>query len=147
MQKLTTDERKIAKKFGHMFINTGGNDPIELMEREGVNYFNNPVIAMLQGSCYSQTVLMLKLQRESMLVQPGTCNAIGRLLTALDGMDRGCTEPGFNGHQNGYGEESAGDELQAAREGLAALVGHVAAIEVEVPEIPWVETPMPSTQI
>ena len=71
----------------------------------------------------------------------------GRILAALDGMDRGCTEPGFRGHQNGYGEESAGDELQAAREELAALVGHVAAVEVEEPEIPWVETPFPETHI
>ena len=30
-----------------------------------------------------------------------------RLLTALDGMDRGCTQPGFKGHQNGYGEDAA----------------------------------------
>lgn len=63
-----------------------------------------------------------------------------RLLMALDGMDRGCTEPGFRGHQNGYGEESAGDELQTAREELAALVGHVAAAEVEETEVPWTET-------
>jgi hypothetical protein len=70
-----------------------------------------------------------------------------RLLAALDGMDRGCTEPGFRGHQNGYGEESAGDELQAAREELAALVGHVALEEVDEPEIPWLETPMPVTCI
>ena len=60
--------------------------------------------------------------------------SITRLLTALDGMDRGCTEPGFRGHQNGYGEESAGDELQAAREELASLMGHIAAVEVEEPE-------------
>ncbi len=71
--------------------------------------------------------------------------ASARLLMALDGMDRGCTEPGYRGHQNGYGEESAGDELQTAREELAALVGHVAAAEVEEPEVPWIETPMAST--
>lgn len=54
-----------------------------------------------------------------------------RLLDALDGMDRGCREPGFRGHENGLGESSAGDELQAAREELAALVGHVQAVEAE----------------
>lgn len=34
------------------------------------------------------------------------------------------------------------DELQAAREELAELVGHVAAVEVVEPEIPWVATPI-----
>lgn len=56
--------------------------------------------------------------------------AIARLLAALDGMDRGCTDPGFCGHENGYGEP-AGDELQAAREALELLVGHVAAPDLE----------------
>ncbi|MFC6281144.1 hypothetical protein [Polaromonas aquatica] len=65
-----------------------------------------------------------------------------RILTALDGMDRGCITPGFRGHQNGYGEESAGDELEAAREELVELVGHVAVEEFEEPETPWVETSM-----
>lgn len=55
-----------------------------------------------------------------------------RLLTALDGMDRGCREPGFRGHENGLGESSAGDELQDAREELVALVGHVPAAEEEI---------------
>lgn len=58
--------------------------------------------------------------------------AAARLLVALDGMDRGCTDPGFRGHQNGLGEE-AGNELQDAREELAELVGHVrAAREAQV---------------
>jgi len=70
-----------------------------------------------------------------------------RLLAALDGMDRGCVEKGFQGQQNGYGEPNAGDELQAARDELAALVGHVAAAEDDEPESPWVETPMPTTCI
>lgn len=67
-----------------------------------------------------------------------------RLLAALDGMDRGCNAPGFQGHENGYGEP-AGDELQAAREELSTVVGHAAAVEVNEPDIPWVETPMPAT--
>lgn len=56
--------------------------------------------------------------------------AARRLLAALDGMDRGCREPGFRGHQNGLGEES-GDELQDAREELAKLVGHIPAVKDE----------------
>ena len=65
-----------------------------------------------------------------------------RLLMALDGMDRGCNEPEFQRHGNGLGEP-AGDELQVAREALVALVGHVAIVEVDEPEIPWVVTPVP----
>lgn len=48
-----------------------------------------------------------------------------RLLNALDCMDHGCREPGFQGHENGLGDESAGNELQAAREELGRLVGHI----------------------
>lgn len=69
MAKLTDEEREMAQKYGHLFGNTGGNDPIELMEREGVNYFNNPIVAELQGSCYSQTTLLLKLKKQGMLVE------------------------------------------------------------------------------
>lgn len=47
-----------------------------------------------------------------------------RILDALDCMDHGCREPGFQGHENGLGDESAGNELQAAREELERLVGH-----------------------
>lgn len=70
-----------------------------------------------------------------------------RLLSALDCMDLGCTEPGFQGHENGYGESSAGDELQAAREDLAGLVGHVPLAEPIAPEVPWVETRMPAHKL
>lgn len=70
MAKLTDEERRMAQTYGHLFVNTGGNDPIELMEREGVNYFNNPLVAELQGSCYSQTTLLLKLKRQGLLVEP-----------------------------------------------------------------------------
>lgn len=55
----------------------------------------------------------------------------GRLLTALDGMDRGCAEKGFKGHENGYGEP-AGDELDAARDELALLVGHISATATQI---------------
>lgn len=72
MAKLTQEQRDVAEKYGHLFTNTGGNNPIELMEREGVNYFNNPLVAELQGSCYSQTVLLLKLKELGMLAEPVT---------------------------------------------------------------------------
>lgn len=56
--------------------------------------------------------------------------AVVRLLAALDAMDVGCNEPGFRGSENGHGEQ-VGDELQDAREALAALVGHTSLVEVE----------------
>lgn len=66
--KLTEEERSVAEEFGHLFVSTGGNDPIELMERDGVNYFNNPLVAELQGSCYSQVQIILKLRKLGLVV-------------------------------------------------------------------------------
>lgn len=80
-----------------------------------------------EGSPYP---IAAQLETFAMLVLTDKCK---RLLVAMDGLDRGCTEPGFRGFQNGYGEESAGDELQAAREELAILVGHIASAEVKAP--------------
>lgn len=62
--------------------------------------------------------------------RPEVDKATRRLLAALDGMDRGCREPGFRGHQNGLGEES-GNELQDAREELVNLIGHVPSVKDE----------------
>jgi hypothetical protein len=67
MPTLNPEQRAIVKKFGHMIVSTGGNDVIELVEREGVNYFNNPLVAELQGSCYSQIQLLMKLQDAGLL--------------------------------------------------------------------------------
>lgn len=46
-----------------------------------------------------------------------------RLLTALDKLDEGSNNPGFRGWQNGNGED-CGDEVEDARESLAALLQH-----------------------
>lgn len=96
----------------------------------------------IDGSMQPATYTVTLAQLESIVGK-----AAARLLAALDGMDRGCAEPGFKGHENGYGESSAGDELQSAREELVTLVGHVPAVEVDEPEIPWVETPVAPAQI
>ena len=72
MKKLTQEQRDIVTKYGYLFVNTGGNDIIELVERDGVNYFNNPVVAELQGSCYSQIQLLLKLRDAGLLVRGET---------------------------------------------------------------------------
>lgn len=67
MAKLTAEQKELVDEFGHLFHNTGGNDIVELMEREGVTYFANPVVAELQGSCWSQTVLLQRLQELGLL--------------------------------------------------------------------------------
>ena len=58
------------------------------------------------------------------LVNEAVASATKRLLDALDCMDHGCRDPGFKGYENGLGDESAGNELQAAREELTAMVEH-----------------------
>jgi hypothetical protein len=59
--KLSQAQKQIVAAYGEFFVNTGGNDIVELVEREGVNYFNNPVVAELQGCCHSQILLIQKL--------------------------------------------------------------------------------------
>lgn len=67
MAKLTEEQKQLVAQYGHMFHNTGGNDIVELMEREGVTYFANPVVAELQGSCWSQTQLLQRLRAQGLL--------------------------------------------------------------------------------
>ena len=69
MPKMTAEELAVVEQYGHMFVSTGGNDPAELIQREGVNYFNNPLVAELQGACYSQVQLILKLRKEGLLLE------------------------------------------------------------------------------
>jgi hypothetical protein len=47
--------------------------------------------------------------------------AAKRLLSALDRLDEGCREPGFQGCENGSGE-MVGDEAEDARQALRDLV-------------------------
>ena len=67
--KISASRRKIVKKFGHLYNNTGGNDPLELMGREGVTYFNNCVVAELQGCCWAQTLLIERLMAEGIIAE------------------------------------------------------------------------------
>ena len=71
--RITDEQKKIVKEYGHLFNNTGGNDPLELIEREGVTYFNNVVVAELQGCCYAQVLLIQRLMKEGLL--PTDCSA------------------------------------------------------------------------
>jgi hypothetical protein len=52
--------------------------------------------------------------------------AAKRLLTALDRLDEGCTEPGFAGWENGNGIR-VGDEIETARKNLAKLLTKINA--------------------
>jgi len=65
--KLSEKQKAIVKKYGHLFCNTGGNDIVELVEREGVTYFNNAIVAELQGCCYSQVLLIQALIAEKII--------------------------------------------------------------------------------
>lgn len=67
--KLSDEQKEIVADYGHLFNNTGGNDVLELIEREGVNYFNNPVVAELQGCCLAQVLLIQQLKREGLLTE------------------------------------------------------------------------------
>ena len=52
---------------------------------------------------------------------PTVAQAARRLLDALDRLTDGCDVPGFAGWENGHGE-SVGDEAEAARHELAAVL-------------------------
>jgi hypothetical protein len=65
--KLTKKQKALVKKYGHLFCNTGGNDIVELAEREGVTYFNNAIVAELQGCCHSQILLLERMVAEGLL--------------------------------------------------------------------------------
>ena len=67
MNKLTDEQKAIVEKYGNLFCNTGGNGIVELIEREGVTYFNNAVVAELQGCCYSQLILIQRLIENGMM--------------------------------------------------------------------------------
>lgn len=80
--KLNDDRKELIKKYGHLFTNTGGNDIVELIEREGINYFNNVVAAELQGCCWSQLVLLIRLRESGFLISEFETPAIA------SGLDR-----------------------------------------------------------
>ena len=65
--KLTPKDKKVISKYGKYFHNTGGNEICELIERTGVNYFNNPIVCELQGSAVSQLILLNKLIHDGLL--------------------------------------------------------------------------------
>ena len=67
--KLTEREKEMAGEYGEYFNNTGGNDIVEFIERDGITLFNNGIAALLQASCYSQLILLMRLKSEGLLKQ------------------------------------------------------------------------------
>lgn len=65
--KLSEENKRIIEDYGHLFVNTGGNNVAELLEREGVTLFNNSIVALLQNSCISQVQLLRKLEAAGLL--------------------------------------------------------------------------------
>lgn len=70
--RLSDEQKSIVAEFGHLYESTGGNSIVELMEREGVNYFNNPVVAEMQGCCWAQTRLIERLRLDGLMPAKGT---------------------------------------------------------------------------
>jgi hypothetical protein len=69
--KLTDEQKAIVAEYGHLFNSTGGFvlnvDIIELLERRGVTYVNNPVLCETQGACMAQIWLIQHLKHEGLL--------------------------------------------------------------------------------
>jgi hypothetical protein len=65
--KCTKEQIGLINKYGHFFMSTGGNDLRELIERTGINTFNNAILALMQQSCQDQLLLLEQLKREGIL--------------------------------------------------------------------------------
>ena len=69
--KLTDAQKALVAEYGHLFYSTGGNDIVELIERKGVTYFNNAIVAELQGCCTAQLALLQRLKNAGLLKAAG----------------------------------------------------------------------------
>lgn len=62
--KLSDKRKAIVIKYGHLFYNSGSinnQDIIKLIERTDIDYFNNYMLAEVQGCCASQMMLIEQL--------------------------------------------------------------------------------------
>ena len=66
--KLTADQLQIVKDYGHLIVNTGGNDIVELCERKDINMFSNVPTALLQSCVQSQVILLTALMAKGHLI-------------------------------------------------------------------------------
>ena len=68
--ELTDEQKALAREFDAYFSCTGGNDPVELIERKGVTYHNNYIVAELQGATTAQLMMLSRLRQEGILGTP-----------------------------------------------------------------------------
>ncbi len=64
--KISENEKRIINQYGKHFTNTGGNDIIELCERN-CSMQSNHIAALLQSCCISQIGLITNLEKEGIL--------------------------------------------------------------------------------
>jgi hypothetical protein len=64
---VSIDDKALIERYRQHFTSQGGNDLLELMERPGVNYFNNPVVAEMQGGCWAQLGMLKSLLAAGLL--------------------------------------------------------------------------------
>lgn len=62
MITLTAEQIALARAFNYYFVNTGGNNVVELIQRRDVSVLTNLPVAMLQVACYSQLQMLEKLR-------------------------------------------------------------------------------------
>lgn len=65
--KLTDEQKRLITIYGHLIVNTVGNDIVDLCEREDINLFNNAPTALLQSSVQSQVLLLTALANKEFL--------------------------------------------------------------------------------
>lgn len=65
--ELPQELKELAKEYREFFVNTGGNDVIELIERKDINAFTNLPVAMLHLACYSQLLMLAQLKKSGKL--------------------------------------------------------------------------------
>ena len=73
--QITDQQRDIATRYGHLFVNTGGNEPVAFLERNDINMFSNAPAALLQSSVLSQVLLIERLV-ESKLLGATACRGV-----------------------------------------------------------------------
>ena len=65
--KLTDEQKRLITIYGHLIVNTGGNDIVELCERDDINLFSNAPTALLQSCVQSQVLLLTALSNKAEL--------------------------------------------------------------------------------
>lgn len=66
-RKLTAEEKRLIRKYGHLFENSGGNDVIQFMERMDINPFNNILAFTMQSCLFAQLTLIQRLINEDLI--------------------------------------------------------------------------------